>query len=176
MFDFDVLGVSELDETPLGAVLGLGTVHLGARVADVARPPALTLAPETSLGAAVDAINRSARGAAVIVRNQRPVGVVTSRDLLSYVTTENRGLSIVAIMTACREPLRASDTVGAALRHMCATQQWHLPLVCARGLFLGALDVTDLTTWVRDRMTLLSIDAALGGDWPAGTDDARLAG
>jgi CBS domain-containing protein len=174
MFDFDVLGVSELDETPRGAVLGFGTVHLDARVGDVARA-ALTLAPETSIGAAVDAVNRSARGAAVIVRNQRPVGVVTSRDLLGYGTTENRGLSVVAIMTACREPLRASETVGAALRRMCATQLWHLPLVCARGLFLGALDVADLTLWVRDRMTLLSIDAALGADWPA-SGNARLAG
>ena len=43
---------------------------------------------------------------------------------------------------------------------MCAHRQWHLPIVCARGLFVGALDVTDLVLWLRDRLTLLSVEAA----------------
>ena len=51
--------------------------------------------------------------------------------------------------------------VGQALRKMCAHRQWHLPIVCARGLFLGALDIADLSLWLRDRLTLMSVEAAL---------------
>ena len=43
---------------------------------------------------------------------------------------------------------------------MCAQRQWHLPIVCARGLFLGALDIADLSLWLRDRLTMISVDAA----------------
>jgi hypothetical protein len=43
---------------------------------------------------------------------------------------------------------------------MCAHRQWHLPIVCARGLFVGALDVADLVLWMRDRLTILSVEAA----------------
>jgi CBS domain-containing protein len=162
MFDFDVLGVSEQDDASPGAVFGLGTVHMGARVGELPRGPAVTLSPETSIGAAVEALNRSARGAAVIVRNQRPVGVVSAHDLLAHVPRE---LAVVTVMTACREAVRATDTVGEAMRRMCTARLWHMPLVCNRGLFVGAIDITDLTLWLRDRMTLLSVDAALGTTW-----------
>jgi hypothetical protein len=43
---------------------------------------------------------------------------------------------------------------------MGAHRQWHLPIVCARGLFVGALDVADLVLWMRDRLTILSVEAA----------------
>jgi hypothetical protein len=63
-------------------------------------------------------------------------------------------------MFPCTDPLRHHDSVGAALRNMCAHRQWHLPIVCARGLFVGALDVADLALWLRDRLMILSVDAA----------------
>jgi CBS domain-containing protein len=165
MFDFDVLGISQLDEPRSGDdVLTLATVHMGAAVGEIARGPALTLAPEVSVSGAIEALRRSRRGAAVIVRQQRPLGIVTDHDLLAHVDAapETREAAIVTVMTACREPLRATDTVGAALRRMCATRTWHLPLVCGRGLLLGSIDIADLTLWLRDRMTLLSVDTALG--------------
>jgi hypothetical protein len=39
-------------------------------------------------------------------------------------------------------------------------------MVCSRGLLLGSIDIADLMMWLRDRMTLLSVDAALGTSWP----------
>jgi signal-transduction protein with cAMP-binding, CBS, and nucleotidyltransferase domain len=159
MFDFDVRGVSDLDDGRSPAVPALQTVHLSERIGDVIRAPAVTLAPETSLGAASEALGRAARGAAVIVRGQRPAGVLTCHDLLTQAPSE---LSVVALMTACREPLRTTDTVGEALRRMCAARLWHYPLVCTRGLFVGAIDIADLTLWLRDRLTMLSVDVALG--------------
>jgi CBS domain-containing protein len=164
MFDFDVLGIGESESLQANDVFALGTVHLGAPLAEVPRPPAVTLAPEVTVGGAIEALRRSRRGAAVVVRQQRPIGIVTDHDLLTPPDTGRppHELPLVTVMTACREPLRATDSVGAALRRMCATHQWHLPLVCGDGLLLGSIDIADLSLWLRDRMTLLSVDAALG--------------
>ncbi|HVR03672.1 MAG TPA: CBS domain-containing protein [Polyangia bacterium] len=167
MFDFDVRGIGDSDERSGGELLGLGTVHLGMAVGEVPRGPSLALAPELSVGGAIEALRRSRRGAAVVARQQRPLGVVTERDLLAHADLEAEGREgiIASIMTSCPEPLRATDTVGASLRRMCAARQWHMPIVCARGLLLGSIDIADLMLWLRDRMTLLSVDAALGTRW-----------
>jgi CBS domain-containing protein len=166
MFDFDARG-GDPDEHRSQDVLGLGTVHLGAPVGDVPRGPVLAIAPELSVGGAIDALRRARRGAAVVARQQRPLGVVTERDLLSHadLAAEGRDVAVASVMIIGPEPLRGTDTVGTSLRRMCAARQWHLPIVCARGLLLGSIDVADLMLWLRDRMTLMSVDAALGTSW-----------
>ena len=170
MFDFDVLKISEAGEADDlredgPRAIGLHTICLDAPVTDVPRGPALTLPPETSVATAVEALRRRGRGAAIVVQNHRPIGVITDRDILAQ-STDLDGLRVVPIdtvMAACAEPLRESDTIGAALRTMCARRQWHLPIVCSRGLFLGALDIADISLWLRDRLTLISVDAAFAG-------------
>ena len=167
MFDFDVRGGGDLDEHRSEDVLALGTVHLGAPVVDVPRGPALAIAPELSVGGAIEALRRSRRGTAIVVRQQRPLGVVTDRDLLAHadLDAEGRDVAVASVMTIGPDPLRATDTVGTSLRRMCAARQWHLPIVCSSGLLLGSIDIADLTLWLRDRMTLLSVDAALRSGW-----------
>ena len=171
MFDFDVVDRGELgkDERrrldPRGAggmVVGLGAVRLAAPITDVPRGPALTLAPEATVATALEAMGRRRRGALIVVQNQRSIGVVTDRDILGYPLSGGetvRGLPLSAVMVPCPEPIRDTDTVAAALRLMCARRQWHLPIVCGQGLFLGAVDVTDLSMWLRDRLTLMTVDA-----------------
>jgi CBS domain-containing protein len=165
MFDFDVRQISEVDqeaersrEAPTLAAIALDTP-----VGEVPRGPAVTLAPEATVATAIETMRRRARGAAVVVRQHRPVGVVTDRDILAhaFTTIEDLGqLPLSAVMVPCAAPLRERDTVGAALRRMCGLGRWHLPLVCDRGLVLGTIDFTDLASWLRDRMIVLSVDAA----------------
>jgi CBS domain-containing protein len=131
----------------------------------VARGPALTLAPQTTVAGALEAMRRHGRQALVVAQGQRPLGVVTERDIAAHACADGDDLdevSLSAVMTPCPAPLRAGETVGAALRKMCAQRQWYLPLVDAEGLLLGALDVTDICLWLRDRMTIVSLEAALG--------------
>jgi CBS domain-containing protein len=176
VFDFDVLKISEAPEAGVegdgggeGAVkraLGLSTIRLDVPVTDIPRGPALTLSPEAGVATAIEALQRRGRGAAVVVQNHRPVGVITDRDILTQAgadVDDLRAIPIGAIMLPCAEPLRESDTVGTALRNMCARRQWHLPIVCSRGLFLGSLDIADISLWLRDRLTWISVDAAFAG-------------
>jgi CBS domain-containing protein len=184
MFDFDVLKISEAPdgetETPgrheerddgrnsraSREAYGINTLRLDVRVTDIPRGPALTLSPEAGIASAIEAMRQRARGAAVVVQNHRPVGVVTDRDILTQACAELddlRAIPIASVMLPCAEPLRESDTVGTALRSMCAHRQWHMPIVCNRGLFLGALDIADISLWLRDRLTMISVDAAFAG-------------
>lgn len=164
MFDFDVLKISEEQPGDGGDdVFGFHMVRLDSRVTDIPRGPALTLAPETSVATAIESMRQRRRGAAIVVRNHRSLGVLGERNILSQIDGDIDALRttpVAAVMTPITEPLRETDSVGAALRSMCAHRQWHMPIVCSRGLFLGALDIADLSLWLRDRLTLMSVEAA----------------
>jgi CBS domain-containing protein len=152
------------------------------RVTEIPRGPALVLPPEASIAGAVEAMRRRGRGAAVVVRNHRPIGVLTDRDILGWgrpagvltdrdilgwgrqrsqarADLDDPRLPVASVMTPCTEALREGDTVAGALRSMCARRQWHLPIVCDQGLLLGALDIADISLWLRDRMTLSTVAA-----------------
>lgn len=181
MFDFDILQISDPDnevnaeETQRDRAqrertgVALDAVRLNAPVTDIPRGPALILSPEAAISTAVDSFRARRCGAAVVVQHHRPVGVVTDRDILSHAfgeIQELRNVPLASVMALISRPLFEGDTVGTALRVMCAQRQWHLPIVCERGLFVGALNVADIMLWLRDRMTLSSVDAAvseLGG-------------
>ena len=164
MFDFDVLKISDVQPGDgEGDVLGFKMLRLDQRVTEIPRGPALMLAPETSLATAIESMRRRRRGSAVVVRTQRPLGVVCDRDILAQACgdiDDLRAVPISSLMVPCAEPLYEDDSVGTALRKMCGHRQWHLPIVCGRGLFVGALDLVDLSLWLRDRLTLLSVEAA----------------
>jgi len=115
------------------------------------------------LAATIDAMRRRRRGSAIVVRNHRPIGLVSDRDILAQACgdiDDLRAVPISAVMALCADPLGEDDTVGTALRKMCAHRQWHLPIVCGRGLLVGALDLADLSLWLRDRLTLMTVEAA----------------
>jgi len=164
MFDFDVLEISDAQANESGRdVFGFDKVRLDAGVTEIPRGPALTLSPETSIATAIEAMRRRGRGNAIVVRTQRPLGVVCDRDILAHASgdiDDLRAVPISAVMVLCTDPLREDDSVGTALRKMCAHRQWHMPIVCRRGLFVGALDIADLSLWLRDRLTILSVEAA----------------
>jgi CBS domain-containing protein len=145
MFDFDVL-------------------QLDVPLTNVPRGPAITLAPGTAATSALRAMRDRRRRGVVVVQNHRPLGVVTDRDILGCLSADvadlNR-LPLSAVMTPCPQPLRDTDTIATALRRMSAARQWHQPIVCRRGLMLGALDVADIAPWLCDQLTMRSIDAYL---------------
>jgi CBS domain-containing protein len=163
MFEFDVREINGAQSHGDGDALGFNLVHLDARVTDIPRAPVLTLPPETSIATAIDVMRHRQRDIAIVVRNQRPLGVVCARDAIAQVCSDIEALRatpISALMIPSAHPLCEDDSVGTALRKMCAHQQWHLPIVCARDLFVGALDVADLARWMRDRLTILTVEAA----------------
>jgi CBS domain-containing protein len=165
MFDFDVLQISDVQANESERdVFGFDVVRLETGVTEIPRGPALTLPPEASIATAIEAMRQRRRGSAIVVRTHRPLGIVCDRDILAQACgdiDDLRTVPISAVMVPCTDPLREEDSVGTALRKMCAHRQWHLPIVCARGLFVGALDIADLSLWLRDRLTILSVEAAL---------------
>src|SRR6185437_16958257 len=107
VFDFDVLKISEAPETGLdgggvgerarGRTLALSTIRLDVRVTDIPRGPALTLSPEAGVATAIEALQRRGRGAAVVVQNHRPLGVVTDRDILTQAGADLHDLRAIPV-------------------------------------------------------------------------------
>src|SRR6476469_992833 len=128
MFDLDVIYAgADLDRDTRVDALTLATLTLNAPINDVPRGPALVLAPEASVGAAVREMRGRNRNAVVVVRQQKPVGVVTDRDILGQACGDVEALDQVpleAVMAPCA-PLRETASVGVALRRMCSTRRWH---------------------------------------------------
>jgi CBS domain-containing protein len=163
MFDFDVREMSDVQPGGADDAVGFNLVRLDARVTAIPRGPALTLSPETSIATAIDSMRRRLRGSAIVVRNQRPLGVVCDRDIVAQACgdiDDLRAVPVSAVMVHCTDSLGADDSVATALRKMCAHRQWHLPIVCRHGMLVGALDIADLVLWLRDRLAILSVEAA----------------
>ena len=134
MFDFDVLKISDVQSNDDGPdVFGFNMVRLDARVTEIPRGPALTLSPETSIATAIESMRRRAPRRRIVMRTQRPLGVVGDRDILAQAaatSTTCARFRSPTVMAPCTDPLREDDSVGTALRKMCAHRQWHMPIVC----------------------------------------------
>jgi CBS domain-containing protein len=169
LYDFDVLAASERDEIHPGHGLdGGGAIRsaFDALVTEIPRSPALTLAPETAVATAVEAMRARRRSVAIVLRNQRPVGLLTDRDILSrhgVLHGELGSVPVGSVMSPCPQPLRLRDTVATALKQMGARRSWQVPIVCEEGLFLGALDLTDISLWLSDSLTQVSVEAFFAG-------------
>ena len=97
MFDFDVLEISDVPAPEAADVLGFHMVRLDAHVTEIPRGPALTLSPETSIATAIVSMRRRRRGSAIVVRNQRPLGVVSDRDIVAQACGDIDDLRAVPI-------------------------------------------------------------------------------
>ena len=103
MFDFDVREISDVRSDGGDDVLGFNLVRLDARVTEIPRGPALTLPPETSIATAIEAMRQRRRGSAIVIRNQRPLGVVCDRDIVAQSCgdiDDLRAVPISAVMVA----------------------------------------------------------------------------
>ncbi len=169
MYEFDVLAAGEREEIPPHGGLDAGGAirsAFEALVIEIPRSPALTLAPETAVATAVEAMRARRRGVAIVLQNQRPVGLLTDRDILSrdgVLYGELRSVPVGSLMSACPEPIRLRDTVATALKKMGARRHGQVPIVCDEGLFLGALDVGDICLWLSDSLTEVSVEACFAG-------------
>jgi len=169
LYEFDVLAASEREEIPPPRGLEAGEAirsAFDALVIEIPRSPALTLAPETAVATAVEAMRARRRGVAIVLRNQRPIGLLTDRDILSrdgVLHGELRSVPVGSLMSACPEPIRLGDTVATALKKMGARRHGQVPIVCDEGMFLGALDLGDICLWLSDSLTEVSVEALFAG-------------
>lgn len=109
-----------------------------------------TVPPETTVAAAVAAMNRARIGALVVVEAERPLGIFTERDVLVRVVDGGRDPAATQVGEVMTAPVVAIDprtTVGEAMVLVTEKRCRHLP-VLEEGRLAGMISIGDLTRWL----------------------------
>lgn len=96
----------------------------------------LLVTPDTSLRLVITLMNQERCGAALVMREQRLVGIFTERDALQRVLPDRLDLddtSVGSMMTPAPECLPDTATLAQALRMMVRSRFRHLPVLDALG-------------------------------------------
>jgi CBS domain-containing protein len=116
-------------------------------VADIATVGVVTASPDTSAEVLVELMADKDVGSVVVVRNDRPVGVVTDRDLLLDVFAESADPTEVTagdVMSAPPVTVGADEDVAAASTLMRRHEVRRLPVVDEDAEVVGIVTFDDV--------------------------------
>ncbi|MHC4548981.1 MAG: CBS domain-containing protein [Planctomycetota bacterium] len=104
--------------------------------------PAVSVAPDDDLRVVVQRMSERGQGCAVVVADDRVVGIFTERDAVVRVLapgSEVSRLKVKDVMTPDPERLTLEDTLGYALHKMSVNGFRHLPIVDDQGRLVGVI-------------------------------------
>jgi CBS domain-containing protein len=122
---------------------------LTARLSELSLRAPILIGPETTVVAAVNAMNEHRIGCVLVQREGRLMGIFTERDVLTRVVFRNTDSTMVveSVMTPDPETLEASQTVACALNKMSVGGYRHIPIV-ERGKPVGVVSIRDLVDFL----------------------------
>ncbi len=109
-----------------------------------------SVAPTSTVAAAVDLMNANKVGSVLVMRAGRLVGIFTERDVLRRVVGERMDpekTKISEVMTKDLAVMRPTSTVGDAMAVVSEKRIRHLPVV-EDGKVLGVVSSGDLNHWL----------------------------
>ena len=110
----------------------------------------VTVAPETTVLAAVHQMNERRIGALLVVERTRPVGIFTERDVLVRVVAaglDPTSTPVGEVMTRSPVTVRSDVTVAQAMMVITEKRCRHLPVIDGTRL-CGLISIGDLTSWL----------------------------
>lgn len=123
---------------------------LEAPVSDVmARDPCIVDA-DTTVVAAVHAMNERNIGYVLVQENGKLVGIFTERDVLRRVAFRegNHGWKVAAVMTPDPETLPPTASIAYALNMMSVDSFRHIPIVDGNGRAIGMVSMKNIVHFV----------------------------
>ena len=114
---------------------------------------AVTVAPATSIRAAIDAMNERRVGCVLVVEHGRLVGVFTERDVLTKVAALGLSLdrtTVADAMTPDPECLTLDDGIAYALNMMSVGGFRHIPLIDAERRPTGVVAMRNVVDYIVD--------------------------
>lgn len=106
----------------------------------------VSVAPDASVRAAVDAMIRNKIGCVLIINGTTLAGIFTERDVLNRVSSQPGALDrpIAEFMTPSPETLRTGDSIAYALHTMTVHGLRHLPVVDGAGHAVSIVSIRDV--------------------------------
>jgi CBS domain-containing protein len=111
----------------------------------------LCVAPDLPVAEVLSMLRDSGRGAILVCRDEKLVGIFTERDALRLLASGgDLGLPIEAVMTRPPVAVRQSDSVATAISKMSRNGYRRLPIVDENGKPTGVVDVSGIVHWLVD--------------------------
>ena len=136
----------------------------------IARADFVSVGPDDPVMAAVTGMREKGTNCALVVENEKLIGIFTERDFLHRIAAETRDPGAVRrreVMTPGPEALRAHDSVTYAINRMAVRKYRNVPIVDRNGRPTSVLDARLVM------MHLIKVFAELdqaGGDHDAWID------
>ncbi len=124
------------------------TVLAGRRqVVSVAKRSVTSLPAHSSLMQALNLMQAQRASCVVIVEEEKPVGIVTERDVVRFYAREPERVSVTLaeVMTAPVQTIPSDATINEAAEQMLAKRLRHLAVVDGAGKMVGLVSEHDLT-------------------------------
>jgi CBS domain-containing protein len=107
--------------------------------------------PEATVRDAVRQMNENHIGALLVLRDVKPVGMFTERDVLVRVV--DAGLNpdttrVEAVMSRRLTVIRPETTIDEAMALITRERHRHLPVIDADSHIVGMISIGDLTRWI----------------------------
>ncbi len=152
----DELEVLEGDEgePEVGRHRDVGRQILGTPLSELkANAPLATLAPDATVGKAIETMKKKRVSAVMVVSKKKPrklVGIFTERDFLDRALgVHGLGkMKLEKVMTRNPEALSAKDSVAYALNKMSVGRYRHIPVVDEQGVPTGMISARDLIDFI----------------------------
>ncbi len=109
----------------------------------------LCVEPQTPARRVLQLLGEQGRGAVLVCRHGKLVGIFTERDALAMLAEDqDLGAPIERFMARDPVTLRPTDTVGTAITRMSVHGYRRLPIVDGEGRPTGLLDVAGVIHWL----------------------------
>ncbi len=115
-------------------------------VANVMSHRVVTIEPEATVAQAASKMRENEVDALIVVEDNKPIGIITERDLVYRVLAEQRDLStkVREVMTKGLITIKTHTTLGEAARLMLDHGIRHLPVTDEEGNLVGMLSMRDI--------------------------------
>lgn len=115
------------------------------RVRDIMTPEVVSIGPTKRLSDAVLLMaEKEISFLVVLSEDKRPIGVITERDVLGFMTARNKTRAFIqAVMTAPVLTIDSEETALSALHQLVVNNIRHLAVVDAQGYLAGVLTLTN---------------------------------
>lgn len=128
-------------------------------IGEIARPNVMTATRDQSAGNLADVMIEKGVGSVIIEADDRPIGIVTDRDLVEYVLEPRADPATITasdIMSETMATVYEEDDVFDAIATMFEHSVRRMPVVDSSGTLTGIITLDDLVIMLADELDTLA--------------------